>query len=238
MPGLILLEATSHVDAAAWLTAIGGLLVFAATAVLAGLAKKQIDDSRTASAADAAAVGKQIDASITQGEAIREAARAQLQPMVFAHMDAIRTWPPSADDEVRGERNNEYQLQSGQIGFGYRLKNEGTGIALNIEHGVEIDGHEIPFGGGMRLLALRPGEAHPAFDYIDSQGHFIRIAPWAAVADEREISREWTSRVYWARFDNVFNERFETRNPSDPTKAAEFNRIDADLTTGGLTQAG
>ena len=36
---------------------------------------------------------KQIQASIEQGEAIREAARAQLQPMVFAHADQIHSGP-------------------------------------------------------------------------------------------------------------------------------------------------
>ena len=138
--------------------------MFVATAVLAGVAVRQMQDARRASAAEAAAVEKQINASIQQGEAIREAARAQLQPMVFAHADAFRTWPPTAADELRGERQNEYELGPGQIGFGYRLKNEGTGIALNIEHGVEIDGHEIPFEGGMRFRALRPGEAQPEFD--------------------------------------------------------------------------
>ena len=39
--------------------------------------------------------------------------------------------------------------------------------------------------------------------------------------------------MYWARFDNVFGERFETRNPTDPTMAAEFKPIDpSDLRAG------
>jgi hypothetical protein len=176
-------------------------------------------------AMELAAVREQIDASVKGNEAVREAARAQLQPMVFAHADAIRTCPDreGLSTEPRG---NEYQLGPGQIGFGYRLKNEGTGIALNIEHGVDVGGHEIAYGGGMRFRALRPDEAQPAFDYIDPQGHLIRIVPLAVVADERQIPEDWSSRVYWARFDNVFGERFETRNPSDPSRAAEFRRID------------
>jgi hypothetical protein len=158
-----------------WLTAIGGLLVFAATAVLAVVANNQMADGRRASAAEAAAVEKQIRASVAQGEAIREAARAQLQPMVFAHADKIDAL---AEDQPNAAplgwpKLNPYRLGPGQIGFGYRLKNEGTGIALNIEHGMEIDGREIPFQGGMRFRALRPGEAQPAPADV----------PWAVVPE-------------------------------------------------------
>jgi hypothetical protein len=185
-----------------------------------------MDDARRASAAEAAALENQIRASVKQGEAIREAARAQLQPMVFAHADAVKSYPGSAADRFGAGPANEYELGPGQIGFGYRLKNEGTGIALNIEHGVEIDGREIPYEAGMRFRALRPGEAQPAFDFVDPRGGFMRIKPWVVVADERELPSEWASRVYWARFDNVFGERFETRNPSDPMEAAAFKRID------------
>jgi hypothetical protein len=209
---------------AAILAAVGGLLVFAATAVLAWLAKKQMDAARAASANETKVLKEQIEASIEQGKAIREAARAQLQPMVFAHADDVRTFPDTAVTTLR-PHPNEYQLGPGQTGFGYRLKNEGTGIALNIKHGVEVDGHEIAFEGGMRFRALRPGEAQPAFDYVDPLGHFIREIPWVAVADERELPSSWSSRVYWAQFDNVFGERFETRNPSDPLQAAEFKQI-------------
>jgi hypothetical protein len=47
-----------------WLTAAGGLLVFAATAVLAFVATRQMKDVRAASAAESAAIEKQIGASI------------------------------------------------------------------------------------------------------------------------------------------------------------------------------
>lgn len=90
---------------------------------------------------------------------------------------------------------------------------------------VEIDRRRIPFEGGMRFRALRPDEAYPAFDYLDPQGHWIHFRPWVVVADARELPREWSSRVCWGRFDNVFGERFETLNPSDPTQPAEFKPI-------------
>jgi hypothetical protein len=200
-----------------WLTAIGGLLVFAATALLALLAYKQMNVIRQSSADEATAFKKQIQASIEQGEAIREAARAQLQPMVFAHADQIHSGP-----------DDEYMLSDGQMGFGYRLKNEGTGIALNIRHGIEIDGREIEFGEGKRSRALRPGEAQPMFDYLDPQGHFIRITPFAVVCIASNLPPAWptVSVGYWARFESVFGERFETHNPSDPLQPAEFKRID------------
>lgn len=138
--------------------------------------------------------------------------------MVFAHADQIDTW---TGDEPKAAplgwpKLNAYDLAPGQLGFGYGLKNEGAGIALNIEHGVEIDGQELPLNGGDRFRALRPGESQPAPEQY----------PWAVVADQRNIPAEWKSRVYWARFDNVFGERFETRNPTDPTQPAEFNRIE------------
>ena len=93
-----------------------------------------------------AAVREQIDASVKGNEAVREAARAQLQPMVFAHADAVKTGTHS---RRRGRRaaGERVSPRPGAVGFGYRLKNEGTGIALNIQHGVEIDGHKIPFEG-------------------------------------------------------------------------------------------
>jgi type II secretory pathway pseudopilin PulG len=201
-----------------WLTAVGGLLVFAATAWLASVAKTQMNDARTASAAEAALVEKQIAASIKQGEAIEEAARAQLQPMVFAHPGLVDTWSPDTPKAVPVgyPKPNPYNLGPGQTGFGYSLENEGTGLALNIEHVIEIEGLELAFGDGMRFVALRPGEAQPVPPHA-----------WVVVIREGQLPDAWGSRVYWARFDNIFNERFETRTSSDPTEAAEFKRIDS-----------
>ena len=115
---------------------------------------------------EAAAIYKQIAASIEQGEAIREAARAQLQPMVFAHGDQTHT-RPGVEGEVEfvsRETMTEYQLGAGQIGFGYRLANEGTGLALNIRHGVEIGDKQLEYAGGMQFRSLRPGEWVPPKD--------------------------------------------------------------------------
>jgi hypothetical protein len=211
------MHAVAHeaaIDFPAWLTAIGGVGAFLATVRLAYLAKQQIDAGQRQAASEAERVEKQIAASIKQGEAIREAARAQLQPMVFAHGDQTHIGP-----------DDEYRITDGQVGFGYRLKNEGTGLALNIRHGVTVDGQEVEYEEG-QWRALRPGEAQPAFDYVDPLGHFIRVPPWVVVGDQRRLPSDWSHRIYWARFENVFGERFVTRNPSDPTQAAEFERLD------------
>lgn len=211
-----------------WLTAVGGVGAFAATGRLAWLAKRQMDAGEAQSRAEAAAIDKQIAASIEQGEAIREAARAQLQPMVFAHGDNTHVRPERPDPlGLDDDQENEYMLGPGQIGFGYKLANEGTGLALSIRHGVEIAGERFEFGGGMHFRSLRPGEWQPAQDFLD-QGNWIRITPLVVVCTNDELPSDWADlpRHYWAEFESVFGERFRTRNPSDPMLPAEFERLD------------
>lgn len=85
------------------LVAIGGLGAAFATIVLAIFAgfqmkasmdqvttmkrsaQDQIDALKETTADELALVRKQIEASTAQNEAVREAARAQMQPVVFAH---------------------------------------------------------------------------------------------------------------------------------------------------------
>ncbi|MGH2852640.1 MAG: hypothetical protein ACRDLF_00390 [Solirubrobacteraceae bacterium] len=111
------------------LAALGG----AGTLILAGVAVAQIRESRRQTGAmedqvtairdvaeeELAAMREDIQASIEQGRAVREAARAQLQPIVFAHAygGAIKGPDEGAD------------LGPGEVGFRYRLINEGTGVA-------------------------------------------------------------------------------------------------------------
>ena len=202
-----------------WLTAIGGLLVFAATAALAWVAKKQMGDARRASAAEAAAIEKQIGASIQQGDAIREAARAQLQPVVFAHGDQLHRGP-----------DDEYDLPEGMIGFGYRLANEGTGLALNVRHGIEIDGRKVLIFEEGISRSLRSGEWQPPPDRHDERS-IPRIRPLVVACSVHELPEGWEmlTRYYWATFENVFGERFLTRNPSDPARPAEFRRNEGEV---------
>ena len=125
-PGFVSDACCSNAAFTDWLTGISGVLVFGATAALALLAnrqmgklteqaqaaKDQVDVMRDASKAEAEAVQKQIAASIAQGEAIREASRGQLQPIVFAHAHDARIGP-----------DDEFIIGEGEVGFGYRLAN-------------------------------------------------------------------------------------------------------------------
>jgi hypothetical protein len=184
-----------------WLTGISGALAFAATAVLAGVAVAQM---------------RKLSSQA------REQASALQQPMVFAHGDETKTWP-----EGTGEPNpNEAMLGPGQVGFGYKLANEGTGLAMNIRHGVEVAGKRLEFGDGMQFRSLPPGEWHPARDFLQD-GVRIRIRPFYVVVNVNQLPADYLTqpRHYWADFDNVFGERFRTRNPNDPTKSAAFERL-------------
>lgn len=203
------------------LAALGGV----GTLVLAGVAVAQIRESRRQTGAmedqvtairdvaeqELAAMREDIQASIEQGRAVKEAARAQLQPIVFAHAHggAIRGPDEGAD------------LGPGEIGFRYRLINEGTGVALNIRHGVELCGIERQHGDGMEVRSMRPAEELPP------AGRATALA-FTVVFREDELPAGWASeaRAYVAHFENVFGEAFKTANPHDPHQSAAFMRIE------------
>jgi hypothetical protein len=206
---------------AEWLTAIGGLGAFVATAVLAGVAVKQmqaaraqVDVTRKTAHDDAEAMTKQIDASIAQSDAIREAARVFVQPRVLGYAAGVAIRGP---DTYRDGGNEE-------IGFPYRIVNEGGGIALNIVHGIELDGVEHLFGGGMETAALGAGFSSPPPD--SDLGGF---RPLVVVVREDELPSNWATlpRSYIVRFTNVLGERYETRTPLDPTQPHTFERTDS-----------
>lgn len=180
------------------------------------------DEARRASEQSARdrAIRDQIEAvaeiSAATREASRDAARAQLQPIVFAHGHGGAISGP----------NDELDLDVGEIAFLYYLSNEGTGPALNIEHGVECGGVDHEFGGGMQFRTARAGEFLPPLDQATRQpvpSQFLSV-----VIAERELPARWRSsgRTYWARFENVFGEQFETRNPTDPRQPAAFMRME------------
>jgi len=215
-----------------WLTAIGGVGAFVATTVLAIVALKQIslardqmtklDDQVTAardqvdamretSAAELSAVREQIAASIEQNRAVREAARAQLQLIVMAHATQIVAGP-----------NDKYSIREDQVAVAYFLANEGSGIALNIRHGIKVDGERFEYGAGLQTRVLVPGESQPL---RDESGQLIWRVPMFVVrpretfwGGERDVS-------YWATFQNVFGERFETVNLGRPEVPFLFRRI-------------
>jgi hypothetical protein len=210
---------------------IGDLIVAIAATVLtfrldrevkasARATQEQVRVMRAAAEAEAAVIKEQIKASYAQGEAIREAARAQLQPLVFAQ---------AISAPVRGPNDPlELDLADAEVGFPYYLSNEGTGIALNIRHGLEVAGREYEFGGGMETRVLRAGESFPPRDPFT--GLLGNVRPLLIVRHESDLPPQWRtmSPTLWARFENVFGERFETSSPFDPQSSAAFARIDPD----------
>jgi hypothetical protein len=203
------------------LAALGGV----GTLILAGVAVAQIRESRRQTGAmedqvtairevadeQLKAMREDIQASIAQGRAVKEAARAQNQPIVFAHVygGAINGPDEGAD------------LGPGEVGFRYRLINEGTGVALNIRHGVELCGIDREHGDGMEVRSMRPAEELPP------AGRATPLA-FTVVFREDELPDGWRqeARAYVARFENVFGETFKTANPHDPHQSAAFMRIE------------
>jgi hypothetical protein len=100
--------------------------------------------------------------------------------------------------------------------------NDGGGVALNIRHGVTAGDAEHAYGGGMEIRALAPGWSSPPPD--TELGGF---PPLVVAVAERDLPTGWESlpRWYWARFDDAFGERYETRNSADPHDPATFERI-------------
>lgn len=143
--------------------------------------------------------------------ATRDASRAQLQPVVFAH--------------ARGGGGTDLD-DAGQwfATFPYYLANEGTGLALNIEHGVEVGGVRFTFADRGRVRSLRPGESAPPRDEQTDQ---LRFRPYAVTVPEDALPADWRAldRSYWARFESVFDDVFETQNPLDPRQSASFMKL-------------
>jgi cell division protein FtsL len=220
------------------LVAIGGL----STLILAAIAVWQMNHSRRQTTAlegqvevmrktaedELKVLQRQVEASVAQSQAVSDAARAQLQPIVFAY-------------DVRPGRV-EY---SGRIGFCYRLTNEGTGVALNLRHGVEIGSFYHEFGGEKphEIGALRAGEGLPSPTDPDTLAEMEDMGEklfwWWPSTQERVDGYVLTVRhdklpsgsvdkqlIHWVRFENVFGERFETRNPADPSQSPTFRRIE------------
>lgn len=209
-----------------WLVAVGGVGAFIATAVLAFLAwrqmgkldaqvkaaRDQVDAMQETSAAELLAVRDQVEASIEQNRAVREAARAQLQPVVLAHATQIVEGP-----------DEEYSIREEQLAIAYYVANEGSGIALNIRHGVKIEGTDI-------RVRRRPSDQGPRSGRVTTHpGPGVVPADLARPDVRREAARGASlmgSVSYWASFQSVFGERFETVNPRRPDVPFMFRRVD------------
>ncbi len=136
--------------------------------------KDQVTAIRDVAEKELAAMRESVQASIEQGRAVREAARAQNQPIVFAYVYGAGIKGPDEGAD----------LGPGEVGFRYTLINEGTGVALNIRHGVELCGMVREHGDGMEVRSMRPGEKLPVVGgVIDS--------PFMVVFREDELPAGW-----------------------------------------------
>jgi hypothetical protein len=190
------------------------IVTAAATAGLALLAYSQMraneEQMRGVRAQSDAAIEiakRQAAAAIEIARETREAAQRQWQPRVIAH-----GWgeprPGSGDDAAPNE-----------VAVGYRLKNEGTGPAFNVEHGVEVGG-KLHTWGDRQYRAMTAGEELPPM--LDSVGLPVRVNP-IVVGVEKD---EWGDPlVYLTRFENLLGERFEVRNFPDASTPSEFRRL-------------
>lgn len=161
------------------------------------------------------AVQTQLRALGNITEATRDAAHAQVQPIVFAH---------AIGPVLRGP-DDTYDLVEGQVGFPYYLRNEGVGTALNVRHGVSILDISSQFGEGMETRALRAGEAAPPVD--SATGLPVVVRSFYAWFDESDLPRGWEreARIYWTSFENPFGDCFQVSNPSDPRQSAAFMEV-------------
>lgn len=160
-----------------------------------------------------------------QAEATREAAAKQWQPLVYCHQRRGPDFGPAelGYDDVIGE----------VVRFHYYLSNEGLGPALNIVHGIELDGEQFLFGArsdaGFQFRTCRAGEFLPPLQPDSREPVPARSIP-LDVPNERYWRDEGGRKVgpqplYFCRFESLFGERWETRNPPDPTAAPEIRRL-------------
>jgi hypothetical protein len=167
----------------AHLTALATAILATLTVVLAFVAVIQMREARKSN------------------EAVREAARAQLQPIVFAHGFAGPTKTPDG----------------WATRYRYWLKNEGVGPALDVEHGVRVGEDELTIDDhGSRYRTLSAGESVPEGYPATSQ----------AFSPLELIAAEHGDPIYWTRYSNIFGDRYETRNYSDASQPAEFLSLD------------
>jgi hypothetical protein len=151
----------------------------------------------------------QMRASRAQSRAALDAVARQVQPLVFAHERFAPTTAPEG------------------VAYHYYLKNEGPGIALNILHGVEIKDRKCAFEGGQQFRTARPGEYLPPIRretdrYLPSEPLQVFVP-----MTDLQVAGIPKPRIYWTEFDDLFGQRWELRNPADPTEPAKLRALGA-----------
>jgi hypothetical protein len=190
------------------------ILTAGATLLLAALAfwqiragQAQAKEAKGQSDAALTIARDQATAALTVARETREAAERQWQPRVFAH-----AW----HGPVRGDGNN---AAADEMAVRYYLRNEGTGPAFNVEHGVDVAGTPHTWEN-RQWRTMRAGEAIPPIPDPIRQP-----VPDSPLVIGVRLT-EWDEAIiYWTRFENLLGERFEVRNPPDATRPAEFRRV-------------
>jgi hypothetical protein len=117
------------------------------------------------------------------------------------------------------------------VGVSYRLKNEGTGPAFNVEHGVWVAGKLHVLGQYPSMVA---GEELPPM--LDTSGQLVKLSPLMVGVKLTEW-HEGYGLVYWTRFENLLGERFAVLNFPQDTLPAAFLRVPRGVpSSGGLIQ--
>ena len=148
------------------------------------------------------------DAALAIARETRQAAERQWQPRVFAH-----AW----GDPVRGDGHS---AAPDEMGVGYRLKNEGTGPAFNVEHGVWVAG-KLHTWGDRQYCSMHAGEELPPM--LDAIGQPVKLTPLVVGVKLTEW-HDGEGLIYWTRFENLLGERFQVLNYPDATWRADFLR--------------
>lgn len=177
------------------LTAIGGLGAFLATIVLAGVAAYQARQSRN----QAVAMREQVEVALAQDRTLREMTSVQLRPVVHAH--PCSRWVTGPDERLGiGPR---------EMALAYSLSNDGSGVALRVQHGVNIGGVVEAPGYGKRIDALRAGEHVPAGGLTRAR----RPAELLIVSvHQEEVPSNYAilPLTYWVKYESVLGEQLQT----------------------------
>ena len=122
---------------------------------------------------------------------------------------------PRLGEPVPGDGHNAATYE---MAVGYRLKNEGTGPAFNVEHGVWVAGNLHVWGQYPSMVA---GEELPP---MLSSGQLVKHTPIVVGVKLTEWD-EGHGLIYWTRFENLLGERFAVLNYPEAMLPADFLRV-------------
>ena len=185
------------------LTAIGGLGAFLASVVLACATTYQAVQSRR------------------QVTAIRDTASAQLRPVV--HVQPTSPWIVGPEERLGLGRR--------EMALVYALSNDGGGVALRVQHGVNIGGVVEAFGYGRRIDALKAGEHVPTIDLAAARGPTDLLM---VSVHEEEVPGRYKALdlTYWVKYESVLGEPLQTETRLAPRQLRDLmRRFDQSETT-------